>query len=95
MICHKNVIWRLGGWFVSQSILSLAFSMVEPAFIALLVAAVGLAPLLPAAFPPASVTTVGLTAVAARTNEKQCSALFGPTEPLTQRELASIGHRSC
>ena len=81
-IYHENVVWRLGLWFVSQPIGSLAISMVEPAFVALLVSAVGLPPLLAPAFPAASLTTVSVASVAPRADEKQCSALLGSTQPL-------------
>ena len=95
MIRHENVLWLLGGWVVSQSIESLTISMVEPAFFALLVSAVGFAPLLAAALLAAPITTVSVTSVARRADEEQRPALIGPTQPLSQLELASIGHRSC
>ena len=95
MIRHENVVRGFGGAVASLAIESLAISMVEPAFGALLMAAVSLAPLLSAALLAASITAIGVSAIAVRADEKHCSAMIGPTEPLTQREIAGIGHRSC
>lgn len=95
MIRHENVVWGFGGAVPSLAIEPLAIAMVKPAFGTLLVAAVSLAPLLAATLLAASITAVSVTTVAMRADEKQCSAMIGPAEPLTQREIASIGHRSC
>jgi len=95
MIRHENVVRRFGGAVASLAIESLAIAMVKPAFGTLLVAAVSLATLLAPTLLAASITAVSVTAVAVRADEKQRSAVIGSTEPLTQREIASIGHRSC
>ena len=95
MIRHQNAFWGFGGAGASLAMESLAIAMVEPAFGALLMAAVSLAPLLSAALLPASITAIRVTAIAVRAYEKHCSAMIGPTEPPTQYEIAGIGHRSC
>ena len=94
MIRHGNVIQGLSGWSVSLTIESLAIAMVKPALTTLLVAAVSIAPLLAASLLPAPLTAIGVTAVAVRADEEQRSTVMGPTEPLKQREVTSISHRS-
>ena len=94
MIRHENGIREFGGAVASLSMESLAIAMVEPAFGALRMAAVSLAPLLSAALLAASFTAIRVSAIAVRAYEKHCSALIGPTEPPTQYEIARIGHRS-
>ncbi len=94
MIRHGNVVRGLGRWVVSQAIESLTIAMVKPAFGTLLVAAVSLAPLLSSGLLPASLAAVSVTTVAMRADEKQRSALIGPTKPLTQYAVTSISHRS-
>jgi hypothetical protein len=95
MIRHENVVWGFARAVASLAIESLAIAMVKPAFGTFLVAAVSLAPLLPPALLAASITAVSVTAVAVRADEKLRTAMVGPTEPLTQCEIATIGHRSC
>jgi len=95
MIRHENVVWRSGGLLMSLAIQSLAVPMVEPAFRALLVPAVGLSPLLTSGLLSAPLAAICVTAVAVTADEEQRAAIGSPTEPLTLRDLASIGHRGC
>lgn len=83
MIRHGNVFLGLGRPVLSQAIESLAISMVEPAFGALLVSSVSLASLLAPAFLPAPVTTICVSPVASGADEKHRPAFIGPTEPLS------------
>jgi len=83
----------LGGLLASLAIQSLAVSMVELAFRALLVAAVSLSPLLASGLLPAPLTAICVTPVAVTADEEERAAIVSPTQPLTQRDLASIGHR--
>ena len=68
--------------------------MVEPAFLALLVAPVSFSMLPASSLLSAPLTAIGVTAVAVAADEEQSAALIGPAKPLNQRDLASIGHRT-
>lgn len=57
--------------------------MVEPAFHALLMAAVGLALLLTTALLPTPLTAIGVTPIATRANEEEGTTVLGPAKPLT------------
>ena len=70
MIRHGKVVRRFGGSVVSLAVQSLPISMVEPAFGALLVPAVGLPSLLAPPFLATSITTVCVSAVAPGADEK-------------------------
>lgn len=94
MIRHQNAFWGFGGAVASLAMESLAIAMVEPAFGALLMTAVSLAPLLSAALLAASITAIRVSAIAVRAYEKYCSAMSSPAEPLKQYEIVLIGHRS-
>lgn len=95
MIRHENGVRGFGGAVASLAMESLAIAMVEPAFGALLMTAVSLAPLLSPALLAASITAIRVSAIAVRAYEKHCSAMIGSAEPLKQYEIARIGHRSC
>jgi hypothetical protein len=79
---------------MALAVVSLAVAMIEPAFQALLMTAIGPPPLLQASLLPAGETAIALSVVTVGTQKKQRAASPGKTKPLPQNHFTVRRHTS-
>ena len=93
MIRHRKVVSGHRVVVMTEPIEPLPVSMVEAAFLTLLVAAISLPTLHLAGLLAALLTAVSVTAVAVGADKEESSALLGSAKALSEYEIAPTSHR--